>query len=209
MLNKTIIIFDLWQTLADSPIKPSNLFDELFSDAKKISKELFLETLFSSDLYKKDINLEQGLEAFLTDLKINNEEKLKKIILLWEEMAQKSFLIEGAEKLLLDLKNKGYKICLLTNIDKYGYENFPYKSFLKLFDYQFLSYKNNLIKPDIECWKIISKHYETDYKDMVMIGDSFKNDISPSKNIGVETITIDITRDEEIYNEIYSKFINN
>jgi|SRR3989339_305028 len=209
MLNKTIMIFDLWQTLADSPIKPSNLFDELFPDDKTISREFFLETLFSSDLYTKNIPLEESLNNFLSDLKIDDEEKLKKIIYLWEKMAQKSFLIEGAGEIILSLKKKGYKICLLTNIDKYGYDNFPYKDFLDLFDYQFLSYKNNLIKPNTKCWEIIKNHYQTGYENMIMIGDSLTSDISSAKNIGLQTIRVDLSKKDNVYKEIYSKFINN
>lgn len=209
MLNKTIIIFDLWQTLADSPIKPSNLFDELFSDDKTISKGFFLKTLFSSNLYTKNIPLEESLNNFLSNLKINDEEKLKKIISLWEKMAQKSFLIEGAEEIILSLKKKGYKICLLTNIDKYGYDNFPYSDFLDLFDYHFLSYKNELIKPNIKCWEIIKNNYETDYSNMIMIGDSLKDDILPAKSIGMQTIQVDTKKEETTYDEIYKKLINN
>lgn len=209
MIKEKIIIFDLWQTLADSPIKPSDLCSELFPVDNLINRKCFLDKLFSSDLYKKDISLDKGLESFLSDFEINDKEKIKNFISLWRIMIEKSFLINKAENLILDLKNKGYKVCLLTNIDKYGYENFPHKNFLELFDYQFLSYKNNLTKPDIKCWEAVSRHFETDYGNMVMVGDSFENDISPAQNIGVETVIVDISKKEEVYNEIYSRFINN
>ena len=138
--DNKIIIFDLWQTLADSALKPLDLFDILFKFNKIMSKDGFCKILFKSDLYLKDLPLEKGLENLLSDFGISNKEKLGTAISLWKEMVQKSFLIDGSETVLMALKSRGYKLCLLTNIDKYGYENFPYKDFLNHFDYQFLSY---------------------------------------------------------------------
>lgn len=204
-----IIIFDLWQTIADSTLKPSDLFDSLFKLDNTISKNDFLKTLFKSNLYLKDIPLEEGLKSFLSDLGISNKEKLEMAISLWKEMVQKSFLISGSEAVLIALKNRGYKLCLLTNIDKYGHESFPFKDLLNLFDYQFLSYKNGLIKPNIKCWEIIKNHYKTNYKDMIMIGDSIENDTRPSESLGLSTILIDINNKDRMYDEIYAKLINN
>lgn len=206
--DNKIIVFDLWQTLADSALKPSDLFDS-FSLDKKITKQVFLNKLSCSDLYLKEISLEEGLNNFLLDLGISNKEKFKDSISLWKEMVQKSFLIDGSETVLLALKSRGYKLCLLTNIDKYGYENFPFKDFLNIFDYQFLSYKNGLVKPNIKCWEIIKNHYNYGYEDIVMIGDSVENDIVPSKSLGLSTILIDVSKKEGMYNEIYENLIDN
>ncbi len=204
-----IIIFDLWQTLADSTLKPLDLFDSLFKLDKIISKDDFSKILFRSDLYLKDSPLEEGLKSFLSDLGISNKEKLEMTIYLWKEMVQKSFLVNGSEAMLLALKTRGYKLCLLTNTDKYGHENFPFKNFLNFFDHQFLSYKNGLIKPDIKCWEVIRDYYKSDYKNMVMIGDSIVNDTVPSESLGLSTILIDINKKNRMYDEIYEKLINN
>jgi len=204
-----IIIFDLWQTLADSTIRPSDLFDILYPADKTISKNNFLKILFKSDLYSKDISLEKGLNSFLLNLGIPDKEKLGKTILLWKEMIKKSYLFDEANDLLLSLKSKGYKLCLLTNVDKYGHENFPFNDFLNLFDYQFFSYKNGLTKPNLRCWEIIKDYYRFSYENMTMIGDSIKDDITVVKSLGISTILIDTSNKKGMYNEIYAKFINN
>lgn len=208
-INNKVIILDLWQTLADSALKPSDLADSVFEFDNAISKDDFLRTLFKSDLYLKDLPLEEGLRSFLFDLGISNKERLGAAVSFWEKMIKKCFLIDGSEAMLVALKTRGYKICLLTNIDKYGYENFPFKDFLNLFDYQFLSYKNGLIKPDIKCWEIIKDHYETDYKNMLMVGDSIENDVAPSESLGLSSIFIDVNKKDRLYNEIYEKLLNN
>lgn len=204
-----IIIFDLWQTFADSGLKPSDLFDSLFELDNTVSKKDFLRILFKSELYLKDISLDEGLKGLLLDLNIYNKEKLAVSVSIWKEMVKESFLIDGSEVMLERLKNRGYKLCLLTNIDKYGHENFPFKDLLNIFDYQFLSYKNGLVKPDIKCWEVIKDHYKTDYKNMVMVGDSIENDTTPAESLGLSTILVDINKEDGIYNEIYDKLINN
>mgnify|MGYP001573506666 CR=1 FL=1 len=204
-----IIIIDLWQTLADSTFKPSDLFDNLFELNNTIIKSDFLRMLFKSELYLKDISLEKGLKSFLLDLGVYNKENLGTTISLWKEMVKKSSLINGSEAMLTALKNRGYKLCLLTNIDKYGFENFPFKSLLNIFDYQFLSYKNGYIKPGIRCWEVIKDHYKTDYKSMIMVGDSIENDTAPSEYLGLSTILIDINKKDKVYDEVYDKLINN
>lgn len=203
-----IIIFDLWQTLVDSVLKPSDWFDGLFKFNKTISKNDFLKILFKSDLYSKDVSLKEGLKSLLSNLGIFNKENMKIVTSLWREMIQKSFLINGSEAVLVALKNRGCRFCLLTNIDKYGYENFPFKNFLDFFDHKFLSYRNGLIKPDIRCWETIKNYYNTNYENMIMIGNSIKDDIAPSKSLGLSTILININNKDRIYDEIYTKLIN-
>jgi FMN phosphatase YigB (HAD superfamily) len=209
ILKNKIIIFDLWQTLADSTLKPSSLFDELFLSEAKVTRKEFLRYLFQSDLYLEDISLEEGIKNFLSGLGIYDKENLKKVVSLWKEMSQKSFLIDGVEKLLLALKAGGYTLCLLTNIDKYGYENFPNKNILRYFDYQFLSYSHCLKKPDTKCWEVIRNHYKTECGNMTMVGDSLEDDILPAKSLGLKTILIDKNKGVDLYDEIYKTFINN
>ncbi|MFH1455276.1 MAG: HAD family hydrolase [bacterium] len=208
MPSNNIIIFDLWQTLADTTFKPSDLFEDLLHMNKTIIKKDFFEKLFKSDLYTKDISLEKGLSGLLSDLGILNRENLKKAIVSWKEMSQKNFLIEGAETLLINLKTRGYKLCLLTNIDKYGYENFPYKNLLTNFDYKFLSYSEGLRKPDKKCWEVIKNYYKVGYEDMVMIGDSMENDIFPAKQLKLSTVLIDVNNKKNVYNDVYINFLN-
>jgi len=64
--DNKIIIFDLWQTLADSALKPLDLFDILFKFNKIMSKDGFCKILFKSDLYLKDLPLEKGLENLMS-----------------------------------------------------------------------------------------------------------------------------------------------
>lgn len=190
--NIKIIIFDFWQTLADSEIKPSDLFDKLML-SRKINLKKFIEILSCSDIFLKDIALKNSMKILMSDLNIYNDESIiKAAILIWKEMAQKAFLLKGAKELLLNLKNRGYTLCLLTNIDKFGYEHFPNKEIFSLFDYQILSYLAGIAKPNIKCWMAIKNYYKVEFERMIMIGDSYENDTLPAQKLGIHTILIDL-----------------
>lgn len=190
MLAKKIIIFDLWQTLADTASRPSALFDKISKSKNSIKIDAFLPALFSSDVFLKNVPPEDSFGSFLSNLKINDQVLLQKVLFLWKEISEKSFLIEEAEELIVKLKSKGYILCLLTNIDKYGYEHFPYQEIFDSFDFKFLSYTRGIGKPNKLCWEIIRKHFNVEYSDMVMIGDNLWEDIFPAKELGLETLWI-------------------
>ena len=134
MRQDKLIIFDFWQTLADAKIRPSALFDifihhSLHSD--------FFYSLSHSDVFLKEIDTEITLFAFLKKFGIKQEDDLKMAFFIWQKMAASSYLIDGAHDLICDLKSRGYRLCIMSNVDKYGYEHFPYQHFFKYFDYTF------------------------------------------------------------------------
>ena len=45
MVSNKVVIFDLWQTLADSPVRPSSILGLLPN--KNISREVFFKDAFS------------------------------------------------------------------------------------------------------------------------------------------------------------------
>lgn len=185
-----IIIFDFWQTLADSELKPSDLFNVLMLHQKMDFKS-FVKILSCSDIFLKNIAIEDSIKILLSDLNIKKDEFLiEKTTLLWKEMAKKAFIMNGAKELLLNLKHRGYTLCLLTNIDKYGYEYFPDSEIFDFFDYQLLSYSTGIAKPSATCWKTIKNNYKIGFERMMMVGDSYGNDILPAKRLGVCTAQI-------------------
>ena len=101
-----IIIFDFWQTLADSELKPSDLFNVLMLHQKMDFKS-FVKKLSCSDIFLKNIAIEDSINFLLSDLSIKKDDFLiENTTLLWKEMAQKAFLMNGAKELLLNLKHR-------------------------------------------------------------------------------------------------------
>ena len=204
-MKKKIIIFDLWQTLVNAKQNPSALL-EIISYPKKDS-DIFYNKLSSSHLFLKDIDVEVGLSKFLLSLNITDTDIIKKSVFTWKNLLESAYMIEGALKLIQDLKIKGYKLCLMSNIDKYAYEYFPFPELVGLFDYQFLSYKESIAKPDLKCWEIIKNRSGYNYSEMIMVGDSAEKDIIPAKKMGVECFMVSSEGDySEIYKDLITKF---
>jgi HAD superfamily hydrolase (TIGR01549 family) len=201
METKKIIIFDLWQTLADSSVRPSALLG-LLPD-KNIFQEVFLETLFRSPIFLENKDFSLLMKDFLDRFGCSDEKVLKEALRLWEEMASSSYLLEGAKDLISQLRLKNYRLALLTNIDSWGYEKFPFPEFLENFEYSFLSYREGMAKPDFRCWQTIRDSFDVEYSNMVMIGDSYSNDIEAAISLGISAIQTNGTRG---YKKIYDYF---
>lgn len=206
MLSNKVIIFDLWQTLADSPVRPSSILGLLPN--KNISQEVFLKTLSQSAIFLENKDFSSSMKEFLASFQCSDEKILKKVLLLWEQMASSAYIIDGAEDLISRLRSKGCQLCLLTNIDQFGYEKFPFPEFLENFEYSFLSYREGIAKPDFRCWQTIRDHFGVEYSNMIMIGDNYLDDIEPASNLGISTIQVDgVTGYKKIYDylEKYEK----
>lgn len=188
MLSNKVIIFDLWQTLADSSVRPSSILSLLSN--KNISREVFLKTLSQSAIFLENKDFSSSMKEFLPIFQCSDEKILKKVLLLWEQMASSAYIIGGAEDLISRLRSKGCQLCLLTNIDQFGHEKFPFPEFLENFEYSFLSYREGIAKPDFRCWQTIRDYFGVEYSNMTMIGDSYADDIEPASNLGISTIQV-------------------
>ncbi len=187
-INKyELIIFDLWQTLADIQFRPFGRIIEILG--QDISINNFIDKINKSDVFLKDEDIKVTLRNFLFTFNANDKQ-IKNIIELWKKTALTTYLIEGAMDILKRLKKQNKKLCLMTNIDKFGYEHFLHQELLDQFDYIFLSYKKGLAKPNLECWNFIKKKFDIDFRKMIMIGDNIDIDITPAKKLGIKTIHI-------------------
>ena len=203
MENKKLIIFDLWQTLVDAKMLPSSLVNSL--PLPRPDPLVFTESLSQSDLFLKDIGTEDGIAQLLVLLGYKNDvHTIRVFSRMWEDMLRSSYLIPGAEEVLQQLKRSGYKFCLMTNIDKFAFENFPFPSLINRFDHLFLSYKEGVAKPELACWKIVSERTSCAYGDMIMIGNSMKDDITPATALGIDHIHIGQQGD---FKEVYDKLM--
>ncbi|MCX6155152.1 MAG: HAD family hydrolase [Candidatus Kapabacteria bacterium] len=174
-----IIIFDFWQTIAVTKVA---LFSSIIQKINpKISLNNFIDKIFTSSIYCSDTETELLLPVFFKKLGLSDED-IDYVWSLWQKAAFSATLLSGAKELILKLKKQNsFKLCLLSNVDRYGYENFAEKAFLEAnFDYLFLSYQQGLVKPDNRCWQNICNHFRVTHEDVLMIGDSVDHDIAPA-----------------------------
>lgn len=182
-----LIIFDLWQTIADIPLKP---IGEIYNICKPgVSLEKFISDIRGSDVFTSNSDIEDTLLSFLSmypeAININD------CILKWKEITTESYLLEKSQEVLKKLSKK-YKLALCSDTDKYGFENFAFKEIFIMFDSFFISYQKGIRKSNLELWRLIRKHYSNlDPENILVVGDSEEEDIKPAKKMHFQTFKVD------------------
>lgn len=186
MKKTKLIIFDLWQTLADVPVKPCGEIYELSKSKKDISS--FIHDLKKSEVFLENKCIDITLGNFLQKQGMKN---IERCVERWKNISQEAFLLPETEDLISNLK-EDFSLALCTNTDKFGFENFKFKPFLKNFDYIYASYQHGVAKPDTYCWFNISeKFHNLNFEESLMVGDNYAQDIRPAKELGL--MTYDVT----------------
>jgi putative hydrolase of the HAD superfamily len=186
------IMFDLWDTLFFDDVKPKP-FEEF---ARKLGKSLedykFLKIFERNLMTKKHKDFKVPIKGILKELNIKYEKKLfKKLyeIMRKSDKHQKSF--PETLKVLKKLKRK-YKIILISNVPYPSYRNLKSKYNLnKYFDLILVSYKTKILKPDKRIFKLALRKLGLKKQEVIMVGDSIKDDVIAAQNFGIRAILID------------------
>jgi len=106
-----------------------------------------------------------------------------------KELVRKNFKeVKGTRKIIENLRQKDYKLALLSNHVKewveYSELIFDYH---KLFHHTFYSYQLNLIKPDKDIFLVLLKKLQVKPQECLFIDDSIKN-IEAARGLGMKTI---------------------
>ncbi len=107
----------------------------------------------------------------------------------FEFLSQGYDIIDGADKALEYIKNKGYTVCITTNgMSRTQYRRIDNCSIKKYFDYIFVSEDAGHQKPETEYFDyVMSNTSEKDKSKILVIGDSISSDILGGINFGVDT----------------------
>jgi 2-haloacid dehalogenase len=135
----------------------------------------------------------------IDDLKTERFKRLFKKIKLYLEpgefsrkyldfLGDASFLLEGAEDILIKLYNK-YKLLLITNgLSEVQNKRIEGASLKKYFDALIISEEVGAAKPDTEIFEYAFNKVDYSNKDKtIIIGDSLKSDILGGNNFGIDT----------------------
>jgi len=186
-----LIVFDLYWTLLKLPSKSikskiTKTITWFFNkdEVDKLRKIKKAQLIQEIGMNKKEI--EEKSWVNLTQLQFN---KLKKHT---ENVITNTVTYPDVLEILDYLKSKWYKIALISNLSK-AYEE-PLRKLLDgVFDYEILSYKEWVRKPDYEIFKKMSEISWYEFKDMIMIWDSFKSDVLWAKNAWMIPIFLNLS----------------
>ena len=184
--GKKLIAFDLYGTCIDHPNKDIRIPLEL------------KDILMKQAITLKEIE-EKG-QDFWDNFRINDVIESIRNDIKW------TFLLEKTLETLEYIKSKWYKIAVVSNLSK-DYAEPLYRLIPKWnFDYEILSFNVWAIKPDPEIYEKLKETSWIDFKDMIMVWDSFKSDVKWSYKVWI--IPIHLNRSEKWIKEAHKWWID-
>lgn len=126
-----------------------------------------------------------------------HEKEIKVILKDWMKLMQP---MQENQRMLLALKQLGYRVYLLSNISKDSADYLKQtQPFFDWCDGAVLSYEEKLLKPDIRVYECLLKRYDLDPTESVFLDDNKKN-IESAKALGIKGIVVSSC--EQCRNEI-------
>lgn len=201
-VSKKIIIFDLDDTL----ISEREYIDSGF---KVIAEELSKKTNFSSEDIKKmmddlfKLTPQKLINRILDKLQIDYaQEDIQALVQKYRNHTPTIKLYPDAEEILEHLSKEGYRLGIITD----GYKETQKKKIEvlkidKYFEHIIITDEigKKFWKPNETSYKMMKEKFNTEFKNMIYIGDNPKKDFIAANRLGMETIQIKRT------NGIYHK----
>ncbi|MFC1648573.1 HAD family hydrolase [Nanoarchaeota archaeon] len=197
------VIFDFWGTLVENAVRPSPVrqvrylmrLDVPFSEYIVKFEEAFMTQDFE-DLYEAFTNV---CKAF--DVK-PEPELLDKLVGMWNKNDMLCKPFPEMDLVLEELKEKGFKIGLLSNTPnsiKRVLEKFDMERY---FDAIILSCDCGVLKTNPKMFEIALKDMGLKKDDVVHVGDAMETDVKGAESAGIKPILLDRRNRRDYENKI-------
>lgn len=103
----------------------------------------------------------------------------------FEEWYTRTPYVDGIEETVAALKERGYKLYLLSNAPDYFYENISHYRVFDLFDGFVVSGCEKVVKPDRRIYEIVLERFGLRAEECVFFDDLEKN-VEGAKAVGIE-----------------------
>lgn len=196
---KKIFLFDLGNVLAKS-LDDYGLYNKLNC---KISYDEFLKYWWGDDLVLKAhmglVTDDEHVEALLKFCK--SDLSIKQFYEIYNGLDNS--LYDDTIEIINDLKNKGYKIGLLSNLRLMDYKRYKQQIEKINFDYIFLSYEMKCIKPSKDIYVQVIDKLKCESYEIIFFDDNEKN-VNGAKLVGINAYQAT----GENIKEVFEKIIN-
>lgn len=194
------IIFDLWGTLVENGVQPSPSKQVKYFLRVQEQFPEFITTFEESFMTKDYESLKAAFEQVVFDFNIRIPDFVyEKLVGMWNKNAILSKMYEEVEETLKELKKKKIKLFLVTNLDKFSFEQVDQKYNLsKLFTKMYPSYQTGFLKSNKKGYEAVLKENKLKPADVLVVGDCLNSDISAAENAGLKAVLVD-RRDNREY----------
>lgn len=147
--------------------------------------------------FKKCLLGEMSVNEYINSLKNENDFNDIKYILKKENLIKSYPLMKNNFKYIKYLKDRGYKLYLLTNIteDSFNYIN-DLININSLFDGGIYSYQEHLIKPSYEIYNLLINKFNLKKEETIFFDDKEKN-VKASIEVGIKSFLFHSIEDIE------------
>lgn len=196
------IIFDFWGTIVDngtySPLRQSYGILRPRMDFSQFVQK-FEQALMTQTFDEQA----KGFTAVCEALEVPPKPFIiDKLIGLWNKNRMMAKVYPETASVLQALKDKKYKLCLLSNTDSLITQVIERFDLAKYFDEKFLSYETGMLKTDEELPAKIIRTLKVKKEDLVIVGDSIETDIEFAEKTGIKGILVDRKGTREYKNKI-------
>lgn len=212
-----VIIFDIDETLVESDYTNIDRFKRFFinnkiklEDTEKIKKQLFefimtFEQKFQNIYVTNDKILDSFSKccSFISEYNLDTNKVFDEVM---DSAVYVCHMINGADKLLENLKQKGYVIVALTNWLYDIQVKKLKKAGLDKYFSEFYCIDNSYLKPSKYSFNRILSKYKCN--DCIMIGDTYEYDIIGAKNVGIDSIWYNV-KNIKVENNVADYEVNN
>lgn len=187
-----IYLFDLWGTLVEqgtwSPIKQARSILNV-----RIKYSDFVSRMQKILMIKKFESLADAFTELCEEFSVKpTKETVEQLVGMWNKYWMLAKPYKEVEKVLKKLKKEGNDLVLVVNTDSFSAPNLIKKhKFFEMFDQMFFSYKMGIVKTNPLFLEQVLKKLNKDPKDLILVGDSLKSDISPGLRLGIKSILVD------------------
>jgi haloacid dehalogenase superfamily, subfamily IA, variant 1 with third motif having Dx(3-4)D or Dx(3-4)E len=152
----------------------------------------------------KEYPIEEFLNKFLAkyNVELNLNECIEAINLFYTEYREHVFYEGNIYDTLKTIKDKGYKIGVISNTcyyDEVMKNCFKKAGIYDLIDNFTFSYSLRISKPNIQIFKIATETMGVSPFESLMVGDNLKSDIQPALDLGMKTIWLNNNNKKVIY----------
>lgn len=178
------IVFDIGNVLLE--FNPRKYFAKYFND-ETLANALCDAMLSGATWNKYDLG-EYSLKQVEDEIVVKNpqyKDLIHEMLSIWVKILEP--IDYSLEKMRL-LKRRGYKIYLLSNLNKEAYEYIKENTFLfKEVDGYIVSFKEHMIKPNQEIYACLCNRYRLNPNECIFIDDLDKN-VEAAKQYGMQGI---------------------
>jgi FMN phosphatase YigB (HAD superfamily) len=181
-----IALFDIGSTLIDGPP---------YGPARRLSESLELDRasvpVLERLLFRTPSQGPDDLARHIADaLGLPLPRVADACAALWNAQLTEAYVLPGALDAVARLSHAGVPRAYLSNIWPPFYEHFRRSFPNEAAAPQFLSFQTGLSKPDKEFFRTALRSLSAEARDVVMIGDTYTNDILPAIELGMRTVWV-------------------